>query len=340
MQGKLYRTIPEENYGIAIMMRNLALKIASTLIFGIVTIMTTCTYVSAGDIISHAPENKGKFDISKHRERLEKKETLTLPLSQTLELLEQLSEFELGRFLLANKGLNGYWTSYIILHGPKKESLTILEEWFLHSAPAVKATQERFKIFQQKLQSNLRDNISIASVPCGIMDDLVGLNTSKYTNVTFVGIDLDDESTELAKQNSKNNELAKYIFLKKDAWNLGIESEYDIITSNGLNIYEPNDEKVVDLYRNFYTALKPCGLLITSFLTPPPALSEESPWQNLNKEDLIKQKAIFADIIEAGWQCFQTEKETIDQLTQAGFIDINITYDTQHMFPTVTARKP
>lgn len=322
------------------MKKNLTLQIISNLIFGLVTIMTTCTYASANDIISHSDQNKKKFEIAEYRQKLEKKENLTLPLDKSLELLDQLSEFELGRFLLTNKGLNGYWTSYAILHGPKKESLTILEKWLLHSAPVVKATQERFRVFQQKLQSELRDNINIASIPCGIMDDLIGLNISGHNNITFTGIDFDDESLELAKQNSNSNKDAKYVFLKKDAWHLGIESKYDIITSNGLNIYEPKNDRVIDLYRNFYKALSPGGMLITSFLTPPPALSEESTWQNFNKEDLVKQKAIFADIIEANWQSFRTEKETIDQLTQAGFIDINITYDTQRMFPTITAKKP
>ena len=99
------------------------------------------------------------------------------------ELLRQLSEFELGRFLLKNKGLNGYWTSYVILQGPQKENLHPLEQWILHKAPVVKATQEHFQIFKLQLQKNLRNGIKIMSIPCGLMDDLLSLDFNGFDNV-------------------------------------------------------------------------------------------------------------------------------------------------------------
>lgn len=45
---------------------------------------------------------------------------------------------------------------------------------------------------------------------------------------------------------------------------------FHLIASNGLNIYEPEDDRVIQLYRGFHDALKPGGVLITSALTPPP----------------------------------------------------------------------
>ncbi|CEO17198.1 hypothetical protein RMONA_04060 [Rickettsia monacensis] len=50
-----------------------------------------------------------------------------------------------------------------------------LEIWILYHAPSIKATQERFKIFQKILQDKLEDGMQFISVPCGTMDDLLTL---------------------------------------------------------------------------------------------------------------------------------------------------------------------
>ena len=131
-------------------------------------------------LITHK-QNDVSFDISVYREALEKKENLSLPFEEESLLLDQLSHFELGRFLLMHKGLNGYWTAYIIRQGLQQKNLHPLEMWILHHAPAVKATQERFKIFQKVLQDNLKDHVTIASIPCGLMDDLLLLDFLKHT---------------------------------------------------------------------------------------------------------------------------------------------------------------
>lgn len=268
-----------------------------------------------------------------------KKENLSMPLHEEMDLLEQLSDFELGRFLLSNKGLNGYWTAYIILHGPKQQNLHPLEAWILHHSPSVKATQERFRIFQKVLQKNLRDNITIASVPCGLMDDLLTLDYSNTHNIRLVGIDLDKKSLDFAQEQSKQLNISNVRFIQSDAWKLKNNEEFDITTSNGLNIYEPDDEKVIALYRKFYQALKHRGILITSFLTPPPAMSKESSWKNVNPQDALKQKVIFSDIIGVTWQAFRTENKTRLQLEGAGFEVLDVIYDSQGIFPTIVARK-
>ncbi|MEN9846794.1 MAG: hypothetical protein RIS36_1941 [Pseudomonadota bacterium] len=60
-----------------------------------------------------------------------------------------LEKFELGRFLTSNLGLNGYWTSYVLLHPDtgriSRESsdgspLTDLESWMLDRCPIFLAT--------------------------------------------------------------------------------------------------------------------------------------------------------------------------------------------------------
>jgi len=42
-------------------------------------------------------------------------------VEQQLEILKELTNFELGRFLIVNRGLNGHWTDYILKHLQKEK---------------------------------------------------------------------------------------------------------------------------------------------------------------------------------------------------------------------------
>lgn len=309
-------------------------------LFIIINMFTPLTSFS-GEIITH--DENSNIDLEGYKARLNElasTDALTLPLSEELELLENLNKFEFGRFLLQNRGLNGYWTSYMI-SGALKEALTNpLESWIIYSAPSVKATRERFDIFQIQLKKYLKDNLVIASIPCGVMDDLLTIDYLNYKNITLVGVDLDDKSLVFARKKAITHGKEAIVSLaNKDAWYLGAEAKYNIILSNGLNIYEPDDQKVIKLYKEFHKALVADGILITSFLSASPAISKESTWKNFNPADLKKQKAIFGDILEVKWQSFRTESQTRKQLTEAGFKVIDIIYDHQGIFPTVVAKK-
>jgi SAM-dependent methyltransferase len=272
--------------------------------------------------------------------RLRNTNHLILPLEEELQLLKELNSFPLGQFLLKNKGLDGYWTSFVLFHKPDNMLTSPLEQWFFTSSPALKATRERFFIFQKKLQENLKSKMTLASVPCGLMDDLLSLDYSQTENINLVGIDLDPRALEYAQKNAQKYELQHCThFIKKDAWELRISQEFDIVVSNGLNIYEPNDQKVIELYQQFFQSLKPGGLFITSFMTPPQNSSGQTLWQNFNAHDLLKQKALFVDILQVKWQCFRTEDQMRQHLIAAGFVPQEIIFDNQNMFPTIVAKK-
>lgn len=270
-------------------------------------------------------------------------------VSEQLDLLEQLSTFGFGRCLITNRGITGSWTRHMVLYPrwrkeiPNAEaSLAPLDKWLLEKSPVILATQERFTHFQRVLQEHIRDGMLAASIPCGLMDDLLTLNLSEMPNVKLVGIDLDSAAIEGGKETAKKFNLEKQSsFIKSDAWHLNSPNEFDIITSNGLNFYESSDEKVVALYKNFYAALKPNGILVTSFLTPPPTISPESSWDmgKINLSDLRIQKIILSYILSVRFQAFRTEKQTIQQLTEAGFTDIQILYDKAKIFPTIVGVK-
>lgn len=279
-------------------------------------------------LISHTAVHG--LDLEKIKERIKNSQDLALPVEQELQILEELTKFELGKWLLENKGLNGFWTSYLILHAPQEKNLSLLEHFVVHELPVVCATRERFGIFQTQLHKYIKPGMAVASAPCGLMDGLLLL---QIDNLTLYGLDLDENSLQLAKENAVK--FAKSAtFAKVNAWELSAYKEkFNVITSNGLNIYEPDDERVTELYQQFNNSLVPGGILITSFLT------SHDTWQNFGADKLAKQRAIFKDIIGAKWQSFRTEDITRRQLLKAGFEVVEIIYDKQRMFPTVVARK-
>lgn len=284
-------------------------------------------------IISHKQEAAFNPDTFRSIcEQLRQKKDLVLPLAETLKLAESLSQFPLGQYLLTHGGLNGFWTQYVILSYKNNPSLHPLERWILEEAPVFRATQERFGIFRKYLQKSLKPNMVLASVPCGLMDDVLGLDYQTAPECQLYGIDLDDGSLEQAKQNAKRHNITSCHFLKRDAWHMNLPNTFDIITSNGLNIYEPDGNRVIALYREFYDSLRAGGILITSFLTPPDG--------SRNSDTFTKQRAIFSDILGVNWQCFRTEYDTRDQLQKAGFVVNDVIYDINRLFPTIIASRP
>ena len=112
---------------------------------------------------------------------------------EVLRLRSALGQFELGRFLLDNRGLNGYWTSYVLLFPDRGRQtnlssdgtpLSELETWLLNRCPIILATQERFRIAQMVTQQQLRAGMSLASLPCGLMDDLLSLDYTNHEGLT------------------------------------------------------------------------------------------------------------------------------------------------------------
>jgi len=265
-------------------------------------------------------------------------------VEEQLKVLKQLTEFGIGQYMLLHKGLNGYWTRLFNLHRKNPNEHPIaneLEKFWLERAPEPLASQQRFEIFQKLLQQNIKDNSSVCSVPCGMMDDLLTLELNNYPKIKLCGIDIDEESVKHAKENAdERGLLANCAFFASDAWNLNIENEFDIITSNGLNIYVKEDDHVEKLYQSFFKALKTDGILISSFLTPPPSLSSESSYEmsKIDEEDL-RLHDVMVYVINANWLNYRTEKNTIEQLKSVGFKCVEIFYDHARIFPTFLARK-
>ncbi|HEX7685789.1 MAG TPA: class I SAM-dependent methyltransferase [Trinickia sp.] len=263
-------------------------------------------------------------------------------VERQLALLDELTGFELGRFLLVNRGLDAQWTHRVVTYVPGTAAAGSLEQTVFEKLPATLATRERFALFRAELQALLRSGAVMASVPCGLMGELLLLDYAQHQDVRLIGIDLDRQALAGAAALASERGLADRVSLHcADAWQPGFAEQADVVTSNGLNIYEPDDARVTALYRAFFEMLKPGGRLVTSFLTPPPALSAESPWRTeaIDQTALALQHLLFVRIIEAKWSAFRTHAQTARQLEEAGFEDIRFIDDQASMFPTVVAQK-
>ena len=268
-------------------------------------------------------------------------------IKKKINLLEELASFELGKFLLQNRGLNAYWTEYICSYPNRKkkgEQITLnpFEMYLLEKLPLSLSTQERYQIFRTEIASRFQDGVCFASLPCGLMSEFLSLETQTTKNFKFIGIDLDNIALEQAKSISLSKGLNHNCdFYKMDAWELEFQNEFDLLSSNGLNIYEIDDARVIRLYKNFYNALKNNGVLVVSTITPSPIESSESTWNMsaINQEDLQLQKLIFVDIVESNFQARRSVQHTIKQLAEVGFSNFKILPDSRGMFVTIVSQK-
>lgn len=266
---------------------------------------------------------------------------------EQLDRLDGMLSFDLGRFMVQHRGINGYWTEYICTHPARRargEAATIgsAERDLLERCPSVLATQERYRIFQVEIGKRVRNGCVFASVPCGLMCDLLGAPWEGVAGFRLIGVDLDPGAIEQARAVALAKGLVTHVELRReDAWSLGVRAELDLIASNGLTMYEPDDVRVTALYRGFHAALKPGGTLLTSVVTPSPEHDPESTWipGAIDPEGLRLQRILFEDIVEARFLTSRSTRKTREQLRAAGFSSAEILLDTQGMFPTVVAIK-
>ena len=266
---------------------------------------------------------------------------------ERLELLTGLAQSELGRFLILAKGCNGYWTDYATYQYLTRKAeidaqATRVEAFILQRSPDWRASQQRFLIFQKLAQNLVNPDVKLASVPCGLMSDLLTLDYSGIDAFELWGFDVDQDSLALAAQRADELNLADHTrFFDRDAWALGLDSELDGLLSSGLNIYVKDDNAELALYDQFHRALKIGGQLIISFFTPPPERDPDSLWDmsQIDPEDIRIARILFGDFLGGSWRQYRTPEEMKTMLAQAGFETLELFYDPLRIMPTVTATK-
>ncbi len=271
-------------------------------------------------------------------------------VARQLEIIQLLSEFPLGRFILERRGANGFWTDYMIARSDQEyasglnaegKPFNFMENFILNQSLVVLASRERYHLFRSIAQNFLKDNMVLASIPCGIMRDLITLDFSSTKNIHLVGIDIDSDSLNLAQNLAKENAIKNISFLEQDAWNLAQNESFDLITSSGLNVYEDDPQRVLELYSCFFNALKPGGILVTSVLTHPPGSSSATDWKldNIPAETLLLDHIFHNDILEVKWRNFRSLSELDKEFKTVGFSEVSILLDKNNIFPTIIAKK-
>ncbi|MEM7494735.1 MAG: class I SAM-dependent methyltransferase [Myxococcota bacterium] len=274
-------------------------------------------------------------------------------VKQQLEVVDALLRFGLGRFLLIHRGINGYWTRYLAGSDPRYgiaagvndegKPLSELERWMLGESPGAYIIQERQRAAQAILRQNMRDGMVLASVPCGAMDDLLGLDFSSHRDVRLVGIDVDPASLRLAEQNARDRSMIDRVeLIEADAWNMGITDRFDVLMSHGLSGYEPDRRRLVELYKEFRKAIKPEGTFLAYFTTPPPTADANSSWDRtrITAESLRRHELIFKHVLQPKWwPGHSTEQEVTSRLRAAGFSRIEPHPDQAGICTTVMAWK-
>ena len=224
-------------------------------------------------------------------------------------VIQQLSTFPLGKFLLENKGVSSYWASYIL---EKTSAENPLENWLLSSAPIVLAGRECFNTFKKQLSKYIQMNSSTTFYPCDFMDKLLFLEN--FSRVPFfAGINFRPVDSQWISAFVPTNNF----FLKNR------------LHSNTL--YRGDDKYFIDLYRVFRETFEHNGIMITTFLTP------ENCWENYDVKNLVQQKIIM-DGLQIDWRNTNTIQKICEYMMKSGFHIMDIICDTQKMLPIVVAR--
>jgi SAM-dependent methyltransferase len=295
---------------------------------------------------SFLPDDRRVDDaVQRISKRLANGDTV-LPLAEERALLAALTEFDLGRFLLLNGGLSGYWTSYVFTHEGSTAG-TELERWLLkHSTLA--GIRQRYERLSELVAPRLGPGRRVASVPCGVMDDVLRQPTALLDDVSVIGADIDDESLRLAAELAEQRGVSDRVELRRaDAWDLDLGEPVDLLLSNGLNIYESDRERLVALYRQFHDNLVPGGELLVSYIPPLPPPPASSPvaarvWASLgmSADDVRRDRAIFGDLLSAKYLNVTSTDELTAQLREAGLSLREVHFSEYGVLPIAVATRP
>ena len=291
-----------------------------------------------GSIFSPPMTPEVIHELNLKLDQIRHKQNLTLPVERTQAILQHLASFKLGRYLLFKGGFNGYWLSDSILDTKMDNEISPFEEWLRFKSPYICANRERFHIFQLEAHKRLISNINLASIPCGLMDDLLRLNYQAFDNIHLWGIDSEDESLVLANGNAQNFGLEHFTtLLNQDTFQLQ-EKTYDMVLSYGHYKMSGQHDQLVKFYQQIQLSLKPNGTLITAFHTSN-FLTDTNQAGAPDLNDSLLQHVLFHDILESDFMHPHTIEEATQILNESGLKIMEIHPDSLGILPTFICQK-
>ena len=198
-----------------------------------------------------------------------------------LKVLEELQKFPLGRHLLVNQSLSGYWTDAIVNAPVDQIYPNKTEGYLFKESPPFAARRYGQQVIHKAVQEFLRPNKAVASIPCGLMSEVLLATSEPFSRVNLYAIDKDSENFDLIRKKYPERLVGNHFrdILTKDAVNLDYtmyKEWFDVICSIGFTMYLEKDEDMQKLFDGFYIALKKDGVLVTNFGTAPAEYNTES----------------------------------------------------------------
>jgi 2-polyprenyl-3-methyl-5-hydroxy-6-metoxy-1,4-benzoquinol methylase len=262
-------------------------------------------------------------------------------LKEHLDLLDDLMAFSLGRFLLQNHRLNGYWYDYAMRTYTDSQLKSSLEQNILYALPIVLAKRHSFKTIQTFLQQNLQNGMVIGSAPCGLMGDILSLDYSALKHLQIVGIDSDLQSIIHASEMAEDKGLSTVVsFVQGDLSTLAPQQAYHVLVHHMWHMNGFNKGTAQTFINKCFKALKPGGVFVTTFNTCSPDQSKDSPWnmEAISPDMLRLQTILFSEIIRNPEEPTETFDSMAALLKNAGFSDVEFIPDPSKMVATVLAK--
>ena len=289
--------------------------------------------------------------VTAARQRIQRADSRSGSRAQLLRDLDEWSNCELGRWMLLHGGWDAHWARYCVdyplTHAHDAHPPDTLEHFYLTSAPGIVATQQRAAIFADVLAELVIDGTTAMAIPCGYMDELLRLPNVSAAH-SLIGMDAERPALAGAADSAREQGLsAQTVLALGDAWNLAgaevvsgdadayaqaVAGGTDVMVSNGLNMYVPDDAEVIALYRCLRAPLRRFGTLVVSALTPPDTwdLADVAP------EVITRVRGLML-INPMMWGNYRSVDTTTAQLADAGFEVREVRWDQRRIFPTYVA---
>lgn len=203
------------------------------------------------------------------------------------------------------------------------------------------STAEALEVFDELSKSDLGKSLIVKKgTNCESINHLIRINSTSEAQARLTPLEkwlvneapsilaLQERFEILASQLNRFSELGVIFTFVPHNWTeeLAMANHGDL------------DRCMIDLYKKYYNSFIPNEVLITSFLSSPPYVSQESCWKLIDMSNVRKQQVIFEEILNIT-PYFRTEEQTVNQLEQAGFKVKEIIHDSRWISPTVVAIK-
>ncbi len=267
-------------------------------------------------------------------------------IDEALKILERTAQTACGRFLIQHSELDIYWSD-LLLYNPSQLSSLAKEnaDEILETLPLVTALRQHIDIRRQILEDNLRNYLTISTLPCNGMGDILSINDKTLHTLRLIGIDTNPVAFEIAFQKAEQKNLSHWLeFLQYDPHHVPLEKDaaHLVIMPGSAYPFGPVIPSITqNLLTNVYQHLQEGGIFLTSLITPSPTTDAASLWdlKAINPSTLHHQNVLFKDILQIKENHTLTVDQLTDQLAESGFQNIEVGFDPAKIMATVVAQK-